>query len=267
MIKSNFHTHTHFCDGLNSPLEMAEKAYSLNFISLGFSGHAHGDVEFYSMSKEDQKRYFAEISILKEKYKGKMEILCGLEMDLYSSKPEITPDYTIASVHYTKKNGEYLSVDESAESQAAIIKNYYNESFENYAEDYFQTLVTAVEKIQPDIIGHIDLLMKFCETHNIPETEKYLKIAEKYIKILCTFDVPFEINTGAMARGKRTTPYPSKNLLKLIKQYGGEICINSDCHNKDFLDFGYNDAENLAKACGFKYHILLSKEGRKKVNF
>ena len=34
MIKSNYHTHTLFCDGVNTPREMAEQALALGFEAL-----------------------------------------------------------------------------------------------------------------------------------------------------------------------------------------------------------------------------------------
>lgn len=61
----------------------------------------------------------------------------------------------------------------------------------------------------------------------------------------------FEINTGAMSKGYRTTPYPSLPLLKEIRQAGGRIMINSDCHAAGKLDWGYNLAAELAREAGF----------------
>ena len=80
------------------------------------------------------------------------------------------------------------------------------------------------------------------------------EVAAKYGK-------PFEINTGAIGRGLRTTPYPSPELLSMIRRAGASIMINSDCHNKDFLDCGFDDAVALAKDCGFKEHQILTKDG------
>ena len=40
MIKSNFHTHTNFCDGKSSPEKMVQSAIEKHFDILGFSSHA-----------------------------------------------------------------------------------------------------------------------------------------------------------------------------------------------------------------------------------
>ncbi|MBR5899911.1 MAG: histidinol phosphate phosphatase, partial [Clostridia bacterium] len=68
-------------------------------------------------------------------------------------------------------------------------------------------------------------------------------------------------NTGAMARGYRTTPYPSIEILKMIYLGGGKIMINSDCHKKEFLDFGFDVAVDLAKKVGFDQTYIFTKDG------
>ena len=71
MIKTNFHTHTAFCDGKDTPEEMVLAAVDKGFTSLGFSGHAYFVLDAaISMDLEQQKLYRAEILRLKEKYKN-----------------------------------------------------------------------------------------------------------------------------------------------------------------------------------------------------
>ena len=37
--------------------------------------------------------------------------------------------------------------------------------------------------------------------------------------------------------------------------------ISSDCHNKDYLDHGFDMAVQLAKDCGFTEHAVLTENG------
>ena len=76
----------------------------------------------------------------------------------------------------------------------------------------------------------------------------------------------FEINTGAMAKSYRTSPYPSKEILNIIYKNNGEIMINSDCHKKEQLDFAFDTAVNIAKEVGFKEHIIFTNNGKEKVD-
>ncbi len=75
----------------------------------------------------------------------------------------------------------------------------------------------------------------------------------------------FEVNTGAIARGYRKTPYPTPTLLKEFKRQGFGAIITSDCHDGRLLDCGLEDAENLLRHCGFKEKYILTKEGFKAV--
>ncbi|MBR2539814.1 MAG: histidinol-phosphatase HisJ family protein [Mogibacterium sp.] len=41
----------------------------------------------------------------------------------------------------------------------------------------------------------------------------------------------FEINTGAMAKGYRTSPYPAQDQIEYIRSKGGVLILNSDSHS------------------------------------
>lgn len=267
MIKENYHTHTHFCDGKNSPEEMVLKAIELNFDYLGFSGHGHTRKESsYCMSPENTKKYFSEITALKEKYKDQIEILCGIEQDIISSDDISYFDYAIGSTHYVIKNNKFYNVDGSMEEFDFVVNEIYKGEFLKFAEEYFENVKTVVDKTNCQIIGHFDLISKNFERKNIKESNKYLYFAEDAVNKLVKYDVPFEINTGAIARGYRTTPYPSENILQMIKNKKGKIIFTSDCHNKDFLNCYFLEAETLAKKIGFKKRSILTLNGFKEID-
>ena len=56
MVRSNFHTHTRYCDGKDSPAELAEAAFALGFRALGFSGHSFTPFDPYGMTPENAAR-------------------------------------------------------------------------------------------------------------------------------------------------------------------------------------------------------------------
>ena len=78
--KANFHTHTTFSDGKNTPEEMVLYAIEQGFCSLGFSDHAPVSHDMrYCM--RDVAGYIAEINRLKAKYADKLQIYLGVEED------------------------------------------------------------------------------------------------------------------------------------------------------------------------------------------
>lgn len=262
MIKQNYHTHTYYCDGKNSPEEMVLKAIELGFDILGFSGHGHTNIDgSYCMSIENTKKYIADINVLKEKYKDKILILCGIEQDIVSDDDISEFDYAIGSSHYILRGTTFYPVDGSVAEFDYLVNNVFNGSYEAFAEEYFENASTVVEKTNCQIIGHIDLISKNFERLGLKETDKYLSFAEKAVKKLVKYNVPFEINTGAIARGYRTSPYPSENILKMIKEHGGKIIFTSDCHNKDYLDCFFNESLILAKKIGFTKRCIFTHDG------
>ena len=104
MTPSNYHTHTQFCDGENSPEEIVREAIRLGCPEVGFSGHCYTFFdETYCMTQTGTREYIAVIRALQEKYRDKIRILLGIEQDYHSLAPTDDYDYVIGSVHYVKK--------------------------------------------------------------------------------------------------------------------------------------------------------------------
>ncbi len=285
-MKINMHTHTIYCDGKNSPEEMIQDAISAGFDVLGFSGHSYTSYDGnYCMSLENTVLYTAEVRRLAEKYHGQIQIYCGIEKDFFADEPVDSQiyDYGIGSVHTIFKpcnttllrNGDkeipggilvteegcYVYMDWEQRTLQWAIHHLYGGDALALAEDYFHTAAQIAGMDDVQIVGHFDLLTKFEEQleaagkPKIFDTEhpRYRQAAVRAIRNLSNAGKIFEINTGAMAKGYRTTPYPSLPLLCEIKKAGGRIMINSDCHAAGTLDYGYEQAMNLAREAGFTY--------------
>lgn len=252
MNKTNIHTHTKFCDGKNTPEEMVIAAIEKGFTTLGFSAHSFVDYATpYGLTDSGAIEYKKEISRLKTLYKDKINIYCGIELDSFSKDKDTSGyEYVIASVHGVEKNGCIYEVDHSEKVLTENIKDGWGGDVYAFAKDYF----AEVAEQRGDVIGHIDLLCKFNEGDRMFSTkdERYLACAEEAVKILCENSQVLEINTGAIGRGYRTTPYPSEGILKMIKKHSGRVIVTSDCHNKDYLDCGFDTAYELLHKCGFE---------------
>lgn len=241
-IKSNYHTHSTYCDGMNTLREMVDAALEKGFNAIGFSGHSYTPFdEEVSMSVEDTGKYEAELDSLKAEYADKIKILAGIEQDYFSEMTRSNYDYVIGSVHYTYKDGKYLSVDETPELFEMAVRDYYGNDVYGFIEDYYRLVADVVRKTDADIIGHLDLITKFNEgekyfSENHP---RYVAAVDEAIKKLIATGKLFEINTGAMARGYRKEPYPSSVIIKKIAEAGGRFILSSDAHSKENLDYGF----------------------------
>lgn len=262
--KMNFHTHTTFCDGKNSPESMVLAAMDKGFTALGFSGHSYTYFdESYCMSKEGVKKYQKEIQRLKETYADRISIYCGVEQDFYSQEAISSFEYAIGSVHYIKQDGQFLPVDEGADITKKNIQEFFGGDPYAYAKVYFETVAEVLKKTRADIIGHFDLLTKFNENSVFFDTKdrRYHGYGISAIEALISYDKPFEINTGAIYRGLRSEAYPSIDFLEEIKKQGGKILFSSDSHDSKSLGYYFYEVGKLVLEIGFSSVLIWTPQG------
>ena len=83
--KSSVHCHSTMCDGKNTLQDMASAACAQGLTTLGFTGHSYTQRDReYCMSPSRTAQYKATIAKLKAEYRGKVDILCGIEWDILS---------------------------------------------------------------------------------------------------------------------------------------------------------------------------------------
>ena len=248
MIRTDLHMHTTYGDGRNTPEEMVLSALSAGMERIGFSEHS--SVPFNSregMTGDSVRRYLKEIRALQEKYRGRIEILCGIEKDYYSEQDVSEFDYVIGSVHYLHRDGVYFAVDDTPEILRKALDEHYGGDFAALAEDYYDAVSQVAEKTGADIIGHFDLITKFSEKafEIDPDDPRYIAAWQRAADRLLPLGIPFEINTGAMSRGWRTSPYPERRILEYLRQRGGRFLLSSDSHSAGTIAYAFDHYESL----------------------
>ena len=252
---ADFHTHSTYCDGKNTLREMVQSAFEKGLYAFGFSGHApmDGECEWCILS-DRLDEYYNEATALKNEYKDKLDVFVGLELDIFSPLPKQKFDYFISSVHSIEKDGAMLTVDYSREQTVADVQKYYSGDYYAYTKDYFELVSHCADRLDGVIVGHFDLVTKFNEGGRLfDETdERYVEQGYAAIDKLCEKNVIFEVNTGAISRGYRTSPYPSLTFLKRIKQNGGKVILSGDCHSTDAICHEFELALRLIHEAGFE---------------
>lgn len=258
------HTHSTFCDGKNTMAEMAAAACAAGVKQYGFSGHIHtpcpSDAEVCMAA--DMTAYRAEALRLRQEYTGRMEILLGIEWDLCSDLPVPEwADYWIGSVHnlHDPETGDYYCVDWKTEELARCRDTLCGGDAMELARRYYAA-VAKVAAMKPTVLGHIDLITKLNgEGAFFDETSPAYRAAA--LAALHAADPKatlLEINTGAVARGYRKTPYPAQFLLEEWHTMGGRVIITADAHTTEGITYGYREAANLARRAGFTESVLLT---------
>ena len=237
-LLSSVHVHTKLCDGKNTPEELALSAWKAGLKTLGFSGHSHTphDIE-YCMTNARTQLYRAQVAKLKERYAGKLDILCGLEWDLYSDDDPAAYDYWIGSAHYVKgpKTGKYYKIDWREADLAACIQ----------------------DDLAGDGMAVVNGSGKFFDESD----PRYAAAAHKALEAAAQAGCVLEVNTSSVYRGFREDYFPSPAILKEWLAMGGDVVITADAHEAKALTFGFEDAAAQLKELGYTRVLVLGKDG------
>lgn len=258
---SNFHQHTTFSDGKDTPEDVVLSAIDKGFDSIGFSDHSDTCTvdPTYCMKVTDYPSYFAEIKRLKEKYADRIKIYTGIELDYYSEIDRSEFDYVIGSVHYLCVHGVCHPIDHSKAQQETYITTECGGSIAKFAQDYYDQVVRNIEKNRPDIIGHFDVITKF---GLIDETDpEYRHIALSALDRIMKITPVVEMNTGAISRHVRTVPYPAPFILERILENGGDVILGADSHAKDTIDCYFPECVEILKKIGFDHIVKFTENG------
>ncbi len=257
----DYHTHTTFSDGKNTVEEMVQAAIARGMPAIGISDHSDAPCDpSYCMKLPQYPAYLQEIARVKEKYADRITVLAGMELDA-DSDLAITAklDYFLGSVHYLIFDGRVYAIDHARDIQQACIDNEFGGNRLAFARSYFAEVVRHVRRCRPTIIGHFDVITKF---GLMDESDPaYQRIATEALEQAVAVTPVLEVNTGGIARGWRTHPYPSDFLLRRLHELGGQVVLGADAHAAETIDFFFPQAAELIRAAGFRSLLTLWPDG------
>lgn len=267
--KQSLHTHCTYCDGKDTPEQIIETAIEKGFGAVGFSSHSYTSFSsIYTLMAEQTEDYKKHITRLKSEYSDKIDIFLGLECDMLSDDRSLCGyDYLIGAVHSLKTDKGIAAFDRSQEAVQTIIDEHFDGDGMAYARSYFEHLSRLAGCGNFDILGHFDIITKHADNVSFfdENSKEYMKWATDAMDALSGKIPFFEVNTGAISRGYRKTPYPRPALIKELKARGFGAVITSDCHDRNHLDCRFDEAAELLKSCGFNEKYILTKDGWKAV--
>ena len=273
MLLANYHVHSDYCDGKNTLEEMVQAGIAVGLTSLGLSSHF--PLPFsndWTMKQEKLENYLDDVKKLKEKYASAIELYCGMEIDYFVDRQDISDlaktvlprlDYTIMSIHTLgKTTGDgVFYIDESRQNFKRGIEKYYQGDNQAFIKDYYQGIETMVKRFEPDILGHIDLIKKYNQ-NNCFFNEKdqwYQKTVCSCLDGIAETKTRMEINTGANMRVPGVGRYPSDWMIPEMRKRDIPITIGGDSHCVEGIVYEYNQAEVYLAECGYHEYWILKK--------
>lgn len=263
--KQNLHTHTTYADGKDTPEELVLEAIKKGFGSIGFSEHSYLGYSSYpnQLTVDKMELYKKEIKDLKRKYREQIKIYCGLEYDFYSDLNVEGFDYLIGSVHYLNCGGKVVTFDRGLHETLDYVEEHFGGNGISFAKTYFETVSSLPGKHRFDIVGHFDIITKNNDRGRFIDASasEYLNLGFEAIHSLKGKIPFFEVNSGAISRGYKASPYPQMEFLREFNRCGFGAVITSDCHDKGFIDCYFEESAELLSAAGFDSRYILTDNG------
>lgn len=251
-MKTNYHTHTVWCDGRDAPETMVKAAIEKGFDVIGFSSHSsYPDDSACTVPAVRLPEYFAEVRTLAKKYAGQVKVLCGLEADYIPGDTdpdrkryaEFSPDYLIGSVHYVvAPDGGRVPVDHTPELLVEGIAAHFGGDVCAYIRAYFRQERDMVRTFDFDVVGHPDLVRKFnAKNPYFDESAQwYLDELAETADAIALSGKLVEVNTGAISRGWLDDAYPSSGFRAMLRERGVSFILSSDSHASETIDCAFD---------------------------
>ncbi len=302
MIKYDLHLHSSFStDSTEEMNVIVDKAIELGLKGLCFTDHmdlyfpeecskkSGGDFTF------DLNEYFDSLDFLRHRYKGRIEILFGLEAGLRNETDlkekclkeyrqmaaEYPFDFIIGSTHCLEDIDPYWEEYWYGRTAEEGLNRYFDaiahnctyfDCFDSLGHlDYLVRYVSQEATIRSlETKGRTDLLKQLntADSTKLTDTQKRLYGREVYdpedfrdyietiLKILIDRGIALEVNTAGLKYGLGFA-HPRKEILKMYREMGGElITIGSDAHKAVHLAYDFTETGELLKALGFKYYFV-----------
>ena len=251
-------THMHCCfsgDSSSSPESMAEASIKKGLTGICFTDHLD-----YDYPKEpglfllDLSLYEKKIHSLQKEYKGRLDILYGIELGL---QPHLAQkhkdllsqhdfDFVIGSSHVVHgMDPYYASFYEGRTQEAAYL-------------EYFESILENIHAFHDfDVYGHIDYVVRYGPNQNaFYSYEKYKDVIDEIIRQLILLGKGIELNTAGFKYGLGH-PNPCEDILKRYRELGGEILtIGADGHKPEHAAYDFKRLPELFSACGFSYFTV-----------
>ncbi len=251
-MKTNYHMHTTWCDGRNTPEEMVEAALARGFEEIGFSSHARlPDIVEGNLTPTRAIQYAQEIRALAAKYADRIRVKLGVEADYIpgGTTPEkaryahLGLDYLIGSVHtVVAPDGAHVSVDHAPEILAEGIRDHFDGNAEAFLRAYFAENRDMVTNYDFDVVGHPDLVRKFNGKLNYFDESApwYLAELRHTADVIAASGKIVEVNTGGISRGWMDDANPSPTFRALLRARGVKFLLSSDAHFTDGIDCAFD---------------------------
>jgi histidinol-phosphatase (PHP family) len=234
-----------FCNHATDSLEAVVQRYiDLNFVWVGITEHSppprpelryrdEADLELSPAELYSRFRdYMGECRRLQEKFQTQIRLFAAIEIETYAGYEsfvpkliaDLHPDYIVGSVHFVDGiNFDYSAAEYARARQASG-------SMANLYCRYFDLQFEMIERLQPAVVGHFDLIRLFD-----PDYPQHLALPQvqeriwRNLTLIKKLGLILDLNLRALVKGA-PEPYISRPILLQAKRLGIAVVPGDDSH-------------------------------------
>ena len=262
MNRTNYHTHTLYCDGRAQMEEFLRFAVAQRFTSFGFSSHA--PLPFataWTMEWDRMNDYLAEFQSMKLRYQDKLELCIGLEIDYLNSQSnpsiarfqQLPLDYRIGSVHMIADSlGKLVDIDCPPLHFRELVDSRFRGDVVEVVCRYYHQLNAMLDAGGFDIVGHPDKMHynASCYRPGLLDESWYDNLVRSYLARIVEKGYIVEVNTKAYE--DTHTFFPNERYYTFLYNIGAKVQVNSDAHYPDKIANGRQAALQALWNAGFR---------------
>ncbi|MBP3877606.1 MAG: histidinol-phosphatase HisJ family protein [Lachnospiraceae bacterium] len=253
------HVHSRFSgDSDADPEEVVQRAIRGGLPQLCFTDHIDWDFPVEDMVFDiDFAEYFSTLSALRDKYRGEITILAGVELGMQQHLgpryrkllAEYPFDFAIGSQHLVEGMDPYYPETFEGKTDAYIYRKYFEETLQNLRKFH-----------DFDSMGHLDYIVRYGKQRRRSyNCRDYADVIDEILKLLVKHNIALELNTAGL-RKQVGAPNPHPDILRRYRELGGTlVTVGSDSHKSHTLGFAFDTAGEILKACGFTHYVYYVK--------
>lgn len=243
----NYHTHTYRCSHATGTMEeYVKRAIDCGIEYMGFSEHipfilSDGTQIYYRMRMEEIDSYFEDVKYLKEKYKDKISINVGFEMEYYKEHFHV--------MYKTAKDSgaEYIILGQHCHVPENTPGAVYSTSGTDRKEILSFHVDSVVEAIKTGVftyVAHPDIFLFHGDREFLKKEWRKIAVASR------EYNTPLEINFLGIRQGR---PYPDEMFWELAGEEKSPVTFGFDSH--DILNACDEKSLPVAKKMVEKYNL------------
>ncbi|EIW73693.1 hypothetical protein TREMEDRAFT_25585 [Tremella mesenterica DSM 1558] len=185
-----------------------------------------------------------------------ISLLIGIETEYITSKDlDYTSElieqheeiqYVVGSIHHVKG----IPIDFDRETWLKSVKAFgVGEELNSFFCEYFDSQYQLLVNLQPEVIGHFDLCLLYDPTVSLRYFTKVWEKVKRNVVYVVGYGGLFEANSAALRKGWEGS-YPSKDVLELIIQLNGRICLSDDSHGVSQVGLNYHRMRSYLLSAG-----------------